>query len=74
MEKKSNRLSIEEAQKLASSSAGQQLISTLKQADPDVMQKAMADFSKGDYSQLSKTLAPLLESEDVKKLLKQLGG
>lgn len=74
MEKKNDRPSMLEAQRLAKSPAGQQLLSTLQQTDPDAMQKAMQQLSSGDYSQLSQTLAPLLQSEEVKKLLKQLGG
>lgn len=74
MDKKSERPSIQEAQKLASSPAGQQLLSTMKQKDPEAMQKAMQQMAAGDFSKIPQTLGPLLESEEIKKLLKQLGG
>lgn len=74
MEKKSERPSMQEAHRLAKSPAGQQLLSTLQQKDPEAMQKAMQQFSSGDYSQIPQTLAPLLESEEIQRLLRQLGG
>lgn len=74
MEKKSEHPSLSDAHRLAKSPAGQQLLSTLQQKDPEAMQKAMEQLSKGNYSQIPQTLAPLLESEEIKRLLKQLGG
>ena len=74
MQKNSNNFSMQEAMRLANSPTGQQLLALLKQADPATLQKAMQQVSSGDYSQVSQTLAPLLASEDVKKLLQQMGG
>ena len=74
MQKNSNNFSMQEALRLAKSPAGQQLLALLQQSDPEVLKKAMAQASAGDYSQISQTLAPMLESEDVKKLLQQMGG
>lgn len=74
MQKNSNNFSMQEAMRVASSPAAQQLLTLLKQADPATLQKAMQQASSGDYSQISQTLAPLLASEDVKKLLQQMGG
>lgn len=66
--------SIEKAKALAQSPLGQQLSGALQQIDPTLMEKAQAQISAGDYAQLSKTLAPLMASEEFKKLLRQLGG
>lgn len=74
MQKNSDNFSMQDAMRLANSPAGQQLLALLKQADPDALQKAKAQASAGNYSAISQILAPMLESEDVKKLLKQLGG
>lgn len=74
MDKKSNHISMQEAVRMAKSPAGQQLLTMLQQSDPETIQKAMAQASSGDFSQISETLAPILASEDVKKLLQQMGG
>lgn len=74
MQKNSDNFSMQEALRMANSPAGQQLLAMLRSSDPAAMQKAMEQASSGDYSQLSKTLAPFLESQDVKNLLKQMGG
>jgi hypothetical protein len=46
----------------------------LQNADPAAVSKARAQASSGNYSQLMQTMAPLLESQEAKALLKQLGG
>lgn len=74
MQKNFNNFSMQDIMRLASSPAGKQLISLLQQADPETLRKAKAQASSGDYSQISQTLAPLLESEDVKKIMQQMEG
>ena len=74
MQKNSDNFSMQDALRLAQSPAGRQLLALLQQSDPEAMQQAMKQASTGDYSQISQTLAPLLASEDVKKLLQQMGG
>ena len=74
MQKNSNNFSMQEALRLAKSPAGQQLLALLQQSDPEALKKAMEQASSGDYSQISQTLGPMLASEDVKKLLQQMGG
>ena len=74
MQKNSQDFNLQEALRLAKSPAGQQLLTLLQQSDPETIQKAMAQASSGDFSQISETLAPILASEDVKKLLQQMGG
>lgn len=65
---------IEKVKQLAQSPAGQQLLALLRQSDANAIDKAVSQVSSGDFSQVAQTLSPLLESEDVKKLLKQLRG
>ena len=74
MQKNSNNFSMQEALRLANSPAGQQLLALLRQSDPETMQKVMQQASSGNYSQIQEILAPLLASEEVKKLIRQMGG
>ena len=74
MQKNSNNFSMQDALRLAQSPAGQQLLAMLQQTDSTALDQARSQAAAGDYSQMANTLAPLLASEDVQKLLKQLGG
>lgn len=58
----------------ASTPAGRQLIAILQQSDKTAMNAAMEQAKKGNYSQAKEVLSPLLASEEVQKLLKQMGG
>ena len=64
---------IEKAKQLASSPQGKQLLSALMGANPELMTKASTALKNQDYRLLATTLAPLLESDSVKQLLKQMG-
>jgi hypothetical protein len=74
MDHKFDKNAMEKARQLVNSDAGRQLAGKLQQLDPRTMQQVQSQFASGDFSQLSKTLGPLLESDEVKKLLQQLGG
>ena len=74
MQKNPNNFSMQEALRLAKSPAGQQLLALLQQSDPAALQKVMEQASSGEYSQIPQMLAPLLASEEAKKLLQQMGG
>ena len=74
MEKKSENFSMQEALRLAKSPAGQQLLTTLQQTNGDTLQQAMTQAGAGDYENLRKTLASLMENEEVKALINRLGG
>ena len=65
---------LQQAKQLANTSAGHQLLEAIRQADAGALEKAAAQASSGDYSRIAETLAPLLASEEVKALLKQMGG
>ena len=74
MQKNSDNLSMEDALRLAKSPAGQQLLTLLQQYDPNAIKQAMQQASNGDYNKVKETLTPLLESQDIQSLLRQIGG
>ena len=74
MDKKTPDFSFQDAMRLAQSDAGQQLQALLQQSNPDLLQNAQAQAAEGNYDQLKQTLSSLLASEDVRRLLGQLGG
>ena len=64
---------LDKAKQLATSPQGKQLLSALMAADPNLMRNVSSAVSSNDYSRLAATLSPLLESDSVKNLLKQMG-
>ena len=72
MQKKSQDFSLEKAQALAESPAGQQLLSILQQSDTQKIQQAMEQLNAGNLSQAGKILQQLLSSDEAKRLLKEL--
>ena len=74
MEKKSQDFSVKEAQRLANSPAGKELIGLLQRSDGAAVQKAMDLAATGDYTAAGKTLNALLSSPEAQKLIQQLGG
>ncbi len=59
---------------LIRSPAGQQLVQLLQTANANTMQTAASQAATGDYLRAKNTLAPLLDSPEVRRLLQQLGG
>ena len=74
MQKNSDNLSMEDALRLAKSPVGQQLLALLQQYDPNAIKQAMQQASNGDYNKVKETLTPLLASQDIQSLLRQMGG
>ena len=74
MEKKSQDFSIKEAQRLANSPAGKELMELLQRGDSAAVQKAMGLAAAGDYAAAGKTLNALLSSPEAQKLIHKLGG
>lgn len=75
MNGKNKDFSMEDAKRLASTPAGQQLIAMMQQGqNAKLLQDAAQAATQGDYSKLKTVLGPMLNSEDVQKLLRQLGG
>lgn len=60
---------IEKAKKLASSTKGKQLLAALMTANPELMTKASSALASNDYGQMANILAPLLESDEIKRLI-----
>ena len=74
MEKKSQDFSIKEAQRLANSPAGKELMALLQRGDSAAVQKAMDLAAAGDYAAAGKALNTLLSSPEAQTLIQQLGG
>ena len=74
MERNSGEFSMQDAARLASSPAGQQLIALLQQSDSREVNKAMEYALRGDLASAQQALRQIVASEEVKALLKQLGG
>ena len=74
MEKNPQGFDLEAAKRLAATSAGQQLMALLNQANPTAIQSAMAQAAAGNMDKAKNILQPLLSSEEIQRLLKQLGG
>ena len=74
MEKKSQDFSIKEAQRLANTPQGQQLMRHLQTADAGQLQKAMDAANRGNYKEAGTLLSSLLSSPEAQQLIRQLGG
>lgn len=73
MQQQPDKNTMQEALRLANSPAGQKLFALLKQAGGDAVNKAGQQAAKGDFSQAKNTLSQLLQSEEIQKLLKEMG-
>ena len=74
MDRKSQDFSIQEAQRLANTPEGQELIRLLQAKDNAALEKAMADASSGNFKDAGKALSSLLASPEIRQLIWQLGG
>lgn len=74
MQKNSENFSIQDAMRLASSPAGQELLTLLRQGDSRQLQQAAQLASSGNYDQARQLLSGFLQNPEVMALLKQLGG
>ena len=72
MQKNSQNFSMQDAVRLAGTDAGQQLLRHLQQTQGDALQKAAAMAAAGDFRRAGASLAPLLESPEVRAMLRQL--
>lgn len=73
MQENSNHFSISDALRLAGTPAGQQLLAFLQQSSGDGLKNAMDQASSGNYEDVKKLLATLMENPEAKALLEQLG-
>ena len=74
MQKNSENFSIQDAMRLASTPAGQELLSLLRRSDSAQLQQAAQLASAGNYTQAQQLLSGFLQDPEVQQLLFQLGG
>ena len=74
MQKNSDNFSMEEALRIARSDAGKELYALLQKQNSAALQQAMADASAGNMGAVKKTLESLMASEEVRQLIKKMGG
>ena len=74
MQKNSENFSIQDAMRLASTPAGQELLSLLRRNDSAQLQQAAQLASAGNYTQAQQLLSGFLRDPEVQQLLFQLGG
>ena len=66
MKKNSENFSMQEAMRLANTEAGQQFLASLRQADPKLLQSAMAHIRAGDYEAARQLLAECMTKGEGK--------
>lgn len=66
--------SMEEVMQLLQSPAGQQLVRLLQSSDDPALQKAKQLSASGNMAQAQEAIRHMAASEQIKKLLSQLGG
>ena len=69
-----SKFPIEEAQQLAKSTSGQELLQLLQQGDGAKLDEAAALLQQGNTQQAKALLLPILEDPKILALLRQLGG
>ena len=74
MAEKFDQFSMDDLTALASSPAGQQLLTILRQSGGDGMQQAMRKAAAGDMAGAKELLTPILSDPQVQALLRRLGG
>ena len=74
MNQKSDKFSMEQAARLASTPEGQQIINLIRSQQGANLNSAIAKANAGDYGELQKSVQQLLSTAEAQKLLKKLGG
>lgn len=72
MMQNNHSFSMDDARRLAETDAGKKLLALLQAQNSPQLQKAMAQATAGDYTQLKSTLGSLMASPEAQALLKQL--
>ena len=72
MQKNSDNFSIQDAMRLASTPAGQELIAALRQCNTAQCQQAAELASAGDYTHAKQMLSGLLQDPQIQTLLTKL--
>ena len=74
MNQKSDKFSMEQAARLASTPEGQQIMDLIRSQQGENLNSAIAKANAGDYTDLQKSVQQLLSTAQAQKLLKKLGG
>ena len=74
MNQKSDKFSMEQAARLASTPEGQQIMDLIRSQQGVNLNSAIAKANAGDYGELQKSVQQLLSTPEAKKLLEKLGG
>lgn len=74
MSKNSGEFSMNDAKRMASSEAGQQLFAHLRAKNSDALNDAMAQASAGNVEGVKAAMSELMADPKVQQLLRQLGG
>ena len=72
MAQNNHQFSMEHAQRLAQTEAGQKLLALLQAQNSPQLHTAMQQASTGNYDQLKKTLGSFISSPEAKGILKKL--
>lgn len=72
MQKNPDQNAIEQAMKLAASPAGKQLLAMLQSSNSETVQKAQQQAAQGDFTQAKNTLADILRSPEVQKIIQEM--
>ncbi|MBQ3252568.1 MAG: hypothetical protein IJB02_04945 [Oscillospiraceae bacterium] len=70
----SQNFSMEDAMRLIQSPAGQQLMKLLQSSDDPALHTAMDQANQGNMESAKDAIRKLAESEQIRKLISQLGG
>ena len=74
MNQNSDKISMEQAARLASTQEGKQIIELIRSQQGANLNSAIAKANAGDYTELQKSVQQLLSTPEAKKLLEKLGG
>lgn len=74
MNQKSDKFSMEQAARLASTPEGQQIMDLIRSQQGANLNSAIAKANAGDYAELQKSVQQLLSTAQAQALLKKLGG
>ncbi len=74
MEKLPQDISMEDVMRMIKSPAGQQLIKVLGGKDPKTLQNAVENAKSGNLQEAKNSIESLIASDDLQKILKDLGG
>lgn len=72
MQNKQENFSMQDAMRLANSSAGKELLALLKENSDGTVEQARKQAEQGDFGQVKKTLSALMQNPKVQELLEEM--